>query len=93
MFRLKMNVQNKNDVHQLSKSNMVVGMKVAGDLGRNTEICEGCVFGKMTRALFPKKSQNRASSLLEIVHTDLVGPMQVLTHGGSKYVLTFTDDY
>ena len=86
---------NGTDVDKLVKSNMVVGMKMAaGKSGdADTEKCEGCALGKMAKTSFPKKSLNRARKPLEIVHTDLCGPMQVPSHGGSRYVLTFTDDY
>ena len=45
----------------------------------------------MTRKLF---SQHWTSiSLLEIVHTDLCGPMRTNTHRGMKYFVTFINDY
>ena len=84
---------NKRDVDKLLKSSMVVGMKATGEFTGNTEVCEGCVLGKMTKTPFPKKSQSRGSAPLELVHTDLCGPMQEESHGGSRYVLTFTDDF
>ena len=34
----------------------------------------------------------RASDLLEIIHTDVCGPMSVEARGGYRYFLTFTDD-
>ena len=34
----------------------------------------------------------RASDLLEIIHTDLCGPMRIEARGGYRYFLTFTDD-
>ena len=34
----------------------------------------------------------RATNLLEIIHTDVCGPMSVEAHGGYPYFLTFTDD-
>ena len=67
---------NLKDVDQLSKSNMVLGMKLTESTQDTNEICEGCVLGKMTRSSFPQKSQNRGMSLLDLVHTDLCGPMQ-----------------
>ena len=47
----------------------------------------------MHRQSFPKQCEHRSTELLEIVHSDLCGPMQVESVGGSKYMLTFTDDY
>ena len=34
----------------------------------------------------------RANDLLEIIHTDVCGPMSVEARGGYRYFLTFTDD-
>ena len=45
----------------------------------------------MQKKPFPKQSQHRATSPYEIVHSDVCGPMQVESKGGSKYLLTFTD--
>ena len=68
-------------------------MKVTEELTSNSEVCEGCVLGKMTKRPFPKKSRSCSLAPLELVHTDLCGPMQEPSQGGSRYVLTFTDDY
>lgn len=38
------------------------------------------------------KTDPRAVDLLEIVHSDLGGPIEVASIGGAKYFLTFTDD-
>ena len=55
--------------------------------------CEACTQGKMHRSSFPKQSNHRAKKVLELVHSDLCGPMQVDSKGGSRYLLTFIDDY
>ena len=34
----------------------------------------------------------QATDLLEIIHTDVCGPMSVKTRGGYRYFLTFIDD-
>ena len=55
------------------------------------DTCESCIKGKMTRKSF---SQHWTSTnLLEIVHTDLCGPMRTKTHRGMQYFVTFIDDY
>ncbi len=56
-------------------------------------ICEGCVKAKHQRTSFPKDGATRASQLLEIVHTDVCGPMKTTSHGGARYFLTFIDDF
>ena len=50
-------------------------------------------FGKNHRQPFPKKSERETSQPLELVHSDICGPMQVESVGGSKYFVTFIDDY
>ncbi|MBI0383116.1 transposase family protein, partial [Streptomyces albiflaviniger] len=47
--------------------------------------------GKMTRTPF-SGIMERTSDLLEIIHTDVCGPMSVSMRGGYRYFLTFTDD-
>ena len=72
-----------------------MGMKIsdAASVNVKDENCEACALGKMHRVPFPKQSKNRSSKVLEVIHTDLCGPMQIESMGGSRYMLTFTDDY
>ena len=55
------------------------------------ETCEPCLMGKMTKTPF-SGTLERASDLLEIIHTDLCGPLSIEARGGYRYFLTFTDD-
>ena len=50
-----------------------------------------CHMGKMTKTPF-SGTMERATDLLEIIHTDVCGPMSVEARGGYRYFLTFTDD-
>ena len=47
--------------------------------------------GKMTKTPFSGTIE-RATDLLEIIHTDVCGSMSVEARGGYRYFLTFTDD-
>ena len=42
---------------------------------------------------FPVHGAWRATKCLELVHTDLIGPMQTESLGGSKYFMLLTDDF
>ena len=53
--------------------------------------CEPCLMGKMTKTPFSGTIE-RATDLLEILHTNVCGPMSVDSHGGYLYFLTFIDD-
>jgi hypothetical protein len=48
-------------------------------------ICETCVKGKHQKTSFPKDGATRASQLLEIVHTDVCGPMRTTSHGPTSH--------
>ncbi|KAG3121827.1 hypothetical protein C6341_g27222 [Phytophthora cactorum] len=39
-----------------------------------------------------KSSPNRAKQVLEVIHSDVCGPMQTSTFSGKRYFVTFTDD-
>ena len=55
------------------------------------DACEPCLMGKMTKTPF-SGTMERATDLLEIIHTDVCDPMSVEARGGYRYFLTFTDD-
>lgn len=57
------------------------------------ELCEACIQGKMHRKQFPKMSESKTSEVMDLVHTDICGPMRTKTIGGRRYFLTFIDDY
>ena len=56
-------------------------------------LCGDCMKGKQTVASFPSRLLTKTSRVLELVHTDVMGPMRTLSKGGAKYVLTLVDDY
>ena len=55
-------------------------------------ICAGCETGKSTRKSFPG-STKKTDQILQIVHSDLAGPMQTKSLQGSHYIATFIDDH
>lgn len=55
--------------------------------------CEVCLRAKLTRQVFPKKSETKSKGILDLVHCDLCGPMQNETPSGNKYFMTLIDDY
>ena len=56
-------------------------------------VCEGCVLGKMQRFAFPKDGSARATQKLQLIHSDLCGPMRTPSIGSSLYFVTFIDDF
>lgn len=56
------------------------------------DVCEVCVKAKQTRTSF-KNDRRKAERPLEIVHTDVCGPIEPSTWDGSKYFITLIDEY
>ena len=52
---------------------------------------ESCLLGKMTKSPFTEKGK-RASEVLELIHTDVCGPMNICAKYGYVYFKTFIDD-
>ena len=53
------------------------------------DACEPCLLGKMTKTPF-FETMERATDLLEIIHTDVCRPMSMKARGKYRYFLTFT---
>jgi hypothetical protein len=56
------------------------------------EMCRGCALGKYTKAAYPR-SDSRATGVLELIHSDLCGPMSSVSLSGFEYFVIFIDDY
>ena len=56
------------------------------------ETCESCLSRKMTKSPFTGKGE-RAIALLEVIHSDVYGPMNTHARGGFSYFVTIIDDY
>ena len=54
--------------------------------------CKGCTMGKYVKHTFHEK-ENRASGILERVHTDVCGPFFVALIGKHKYYVIFFDEF
>ena len=75
----------------LSSKAMVKGLPLIEDTPEG--ICEGCIIGKHSRASFPKESFHQARRPLQLIHTDICGPITPASFGGRHYFLTFIDDF
>lgn len=62
------------------------------DADNEIKSCEVCAKGKHARQPF-KSSESSSTEILQLIHSDVIGPMETLSIGGARYVLVFTDDY
>ena len=71
----------------LAKKNLLFGMR-KGSLKR----CVHCLAGKQTRVAFKTHCHTRKPGILDLVYSDVCGPMKTKTLGG-RYFVTFIDDH
>ena len=83
-----------DNLAKLAAGNLVTGMattaaefKTAGE-----QACGTCITSKQHKIPRPSSSSDTEKPL-ELVHTDVCGPMQVPSLGGSVYLATYLDDY
>jgi hypothetical protein len=86
LWHLRLGHINKNKMIRMSKSGLLPKIN-----SEDFNICESCIKGKMTNKSFSKHW--KSSDLLEVIHSDICGPLRTKTHRGMKYFITFTDDY
>ena len=55
-------------------------------------ICKGCAQGNNENKTFPS-SGSKAKGILEIVHSDVCGPMSSSSLSGYVYYFSFIDDF
>lgn len=82
---------NQKGMFVLGGGNQCVGVVFQND-NNVPGSCVACVTGKMHVSSFPSASGTRAAEPLNLIHSDVCGPMQVSSWGGARYLLTFTDD-
>lgn len=73
----------------LIKHEMVEGLENVE--ANKVEFCKACVNGKMIRLPFGQRT--RSKRILEIVHSDVCGPISPTSIDDNKYFVTFIDDF
>ena len=68
---------------------MVEGMS---NCNLDFDLCEHCLYGKQDQVKFPSGA-SRAKEILELIHSDVFGPVPVPSLGGSLYYVSFIDDF
>jgi len=52
-----------------------------------------CLVRKHHRDFFPRESVWRASKILQLIHSDICGPISPISNNKKRYLITFIDDY
>ena len=74
----------------LKERNMVNGLP---KLQHEKNSCEGCIMGKQHKLPYPSGKSWRAKERLELIHTDICGPMKTTSLGQQRYFIIFIDDF
>lgn len=90
LWHLRFGHLNFGGFKELAKKGMVNGIP---HIDHCDKFCEGCVLGKHPRNSFSKEASYRAKKVLELVHTDICGPITPNSLGNHRYFITFMDDY
>ena len=92
LWHLRLGHLHREGLRQMSSELIVTGVgKCNGDL---MEVCTGCAEGKLQRKPFNTKPAEAQSNVrLQVIHSDLCGPMHVKSLGGAVFFLTFIDDF
>ena len=84
---------NMESIRKLARRGLISDIETSGSKESAQRVCEVCTDGKITRKPFPAGRATRAQEVLGIVHTDVCGPMSVISIGGEQYFTLFIDDW
>lgn len=78
-------------LERIQNEDLATGMKLV-NCGVKI-VCEECLEGKMARLPYPQQAERKTTEPLQLIHTDLCGPMSNVTPGGKKFFMTLIDDH
>ncbi|QRW21846.1 Retrovirus-related Pol polyprotein from transposon TNT 1-94 [Rhizoctonia solani] len=81
---------NGNDLHALAKKKLVSNFSMSDRLHRSNP-CEPCLLAKGHKLPFSPQTA-RSDVPLDLVHTDICGPMDIEAIGGYRYFILFCND-
>ncbi|GJT50011.1 retrovirus-related pol polyprotein from transposon TNT 1-94, partial [Tanacetum coccineum] len=91
LWHRRLNHLNFGTINDLARKDLVRGLprlKFEKD-----HLCSACQLGKSKKHTHTPKAENTNLEVLNTLHMDLCGPMQVQTINGKKYILVIVDDY
>jgi hypothetical protein len=78
--------------HAINKS-LVDDLSIKASNEADQPFCQACTEGKSHKENKSTKSRTRGEKVGDLIHSDVCGPFKVESTNGSKYFLTFTDDF
>lgn len=73
-------------------TSVVSGVRISGSKSTKTP-CSGCIYGKAQQSNIPKLSTSKTTGMLELAHSNVLGPVNAPSLGGSRYFASFIDEF
>lgn len=77
---------NQTSLKQITLHNFFDGLS---KITSSDKVWSTCQFGKQSKIAFPKIRTWKVTTKLELVHTDIGGPMKTLSLNGNKFNILF----
>jgi len=75
----------------MSKNDVILGMPKLSKVTNN--VCGPCQLGKQTKTQHPTTLTIATAKPLELLYVDLMGPTNIESLGGKKYIMVVVDDF
>ena len=89
LWHLRFGHIGEKGLRTLKNKNLVEGLN---DCNLEFDFCEHCVYGKQNRVQF-YSSSHKSSDVLDLIHSDVFGPVKVPSISKSVFFVSFIDDY
>lgn len=89
LCHLKYGHLNMRSIQQMKTNYLVEGLPNITSTGP----CEGCSLGKQTKYVFPTGTARHTTTPLELIHANLMGPMQTVSLSRNRFVFLLTNDH
>jgi len=90
LWHMRLGHVNYSKLSVMVKKSMLKGLPQL-DVRTNT-VCAGCQYGKAHQLPY-EESKFKAKKPLELIHSDVFGPVKQPSIGGMRYMVTFIDDF
>ena len=81
--------RNYNDIRSMIKSDVFKNININN---KSHGTCNVCIEGKLHKLPF-NNSKSKTNAILDLVHSDVCGPMSIITPSKNKYYVSFIDDF
>ena len=77
-------------LRMMSNNKIVTGIT---NVQQPSKVCDSCCESKQSRKSYNTEITTRSLAVLNLVHTNVCGPFERVSLGGSSYFVSFIDDY